>query len=200
MASYTYDVTVIGSGPGGYVAAIRAAQLGKKVAIIEKNPSLGGTCLYVGCIPSKALLDSSEHYFQAKHQFETHGIKVGSLKVDMEQMIARKADVVAKTVAGVEYLMKKNKITLLKGFGSFVDAHTIAVTKEDGSAEQITSDKVIIATGSEAIELPGLLFDGEKIISSTEALEITKLPKEMIIIGGGVIASEMASVFGRLGT
>ncbi|MEO0581698.1 MAG: dihydrolipoyl dehydrogenase [Bacteroidota bacterium] len=200
MASYTYDVTVIGSGPGGYVAAIRAAQLGKKVAIIEKNPTLGGTCLNVGCIPSKALLDSSEHYFQAKHQFETHGIKVGSLKVDMEQMIARKADVVAKTVAGVEYLMKKNKITLLKGFGSFVDAHTIAVAKEDGSTEQITSDKVIIATGSEAIELPGLRFDGEKIISSTEALEITKLPKEMIIIGGGVIASEMASVFGRLGT
>lgn len=200
MANNHYDLTIIGSGPGGYVAAIRGAQLGFKVALIEKNPTLGGTCLNVGCIPSKALLDSSEHYFQATHQFETHGIKVGSVKVDMEQMIARKADVVEKTVGGVAFLMKKNKIDVLKGLGSFIDAKTIQVTADDGSTSQITSDKVIIATGSEPIELPGMEFDGKHIISSTEALELTKVPKEMLVIGGGVIASEMASVYGRLGS
>ncbi len=200
MANNHYDLTIIGSGPGGYVAAIRGAQLGFKVALIEKNPTLGGTCLNVGCIPSKALLDSSEHYFQATHQFETHGIKVGSVKVDMEQMIARKADVVEKTVGGVAFLMKKNKIDVLKGLGSFIDAKTIQVTADDGSTSQITSDRVIIATGSEPIELPGMEFDGKHIISSTEALELTKVPKEMLVIGGGVIASEMASVYGRLGS
>lgn len=200
MSNFQYDLTVIGSGPGGYVAAIRAAQLGLKVAIIEKNPTLGGTCLNVGCIPSKALLDSSEHFFQATHQFADHGIKVGSVKVDMEQMIARKADVVEKTVNGVAFLMKKNKIDVLKGLGSFVDAHTIQVATEEEAPSQITTDKVIIATGSEPVELPGMEFDGTHIISSTEALELTKVPKEMLVIGGGVIASEMASVYGRLGS
>ncbi|MEO0898755.1 MAG: dihydrolipoyl dehydrogenase [Bacteroidota bacterium] len=200
MASKEFDLIVIGSGPGGYVAAIRAAQLGMTVAIVEKNSTLGGTCLNVGCIPSKALLDSSEHYFQAKHQFETHGIKVEGLGVDMKQMIARKADVVEKTVAGVAYLMKKNKIEVLNGWGSFVDKNTIKVSQEDGSAEEFKAAKVIIATGSEPVELPGMEFDGKRIISSTEALELTEIPETMIVIGGGVIASEMASVYGRLGS
>ncbi len=200
MASKQYDLAVIGSGPGGYVAAIRASQLGMKVALIEKNPTLGGTCLNVGCIPSKALLDSSEHYFQAKHQFETHGIKLKDLKVDMKQMIARKADVVERTVSGVDYLMKKNKVEVIKGLGSFVDKNSIKVSQEDGSSEEIKADKVIIGTGSEPIGLPGMEFDGKQIISSTEALELTEVPETMIVIGGGVIASEMASVYGRLGS
>ncbi|MCI4670697.1 MAG: dihydrolipoyl dehydrogenase [Bacteroidia bacterium] len=200
MASKQFDLVVIGSGPGGYVAAIRAAQLGMKVGIVEKNPTLGGTCLNVGCIPSKALLDSSEHYFQAKHQFSTHGIKLKDLEVDMNQMITRKADVVKKTVEGVSYLMKKNKIEVLSGLGSFVDKNTIKVTKDDGSFEEVKTDKTIIATGSEPVELPGMAFDGKKIISSTEALELTEIPETMIVIGGGVIASEMASVYGRLGS
>jgi len=200
MASSTYDVTVIGSGPGGYVAAIRCAQLGLKTAIIEKDPTLGGTCLNVGCIPSKAMLDSTEHFYQAKHQFAEHGISVSGLKVDLEQMVKRKADVVEKTTSGVDFLMRKNKIEVLRGWGSFVDKNTLKVTKDDGSSEEISTDKVIIATGSEPSDLPGVEFDGEKIISSTEALELTKLPKHMVVIGGGIIATEMASVFGRLGS
>lgn len=200
MSDTKYDITVIGSGPGGYVAAIRCAQLGMKVAIVERYPTLGGTCLNVGCIPSKALLDSSEHFFQAKHQFAEHGIKVGGLSVDLPQMIKRKQEVVDQTTAGVAFLMKKNKITVFEGFGSFVDKNTIKVTKEDGTEETFATDKTIIATGSKPIALPGIDIDKKKVITSTEALEITDLPKSMIVIGGGVIASEMASVFGRLGT
>lgn len=200
MSDTKYDITVIGSGPGGYVAAIRCAQLGMKVAIVERYPTLGGTCLNVGCIPSKALLDSSEHFFQAKHQFAEHGIKVGDLEVDLPQMIKRKQDVVDQTTAGVAFLMKKNKITVFEGFGSFVDKNTIKVTKADGTEETFATDKTIIATGSKPVELPGIEIDKKKVITSTEALEITDLPKSMIVIGGGVIASEMASVFGRLGT
>lgn len=200
MSDTKYDITVIGSGPGGYVAAIRCAQLGMKVAIVERYPTLGGTCLNVGCIPSKALLDSSEHFHQAKHQFAEHGIKVGDLEVDLPQMIKRKQDVVDQTTAGVAFLMKKNKITVFEGFGSFVDKNTIKVTKEDGTEETFATDKTIIATGSKPVELPGIEIDKKKVITSTEALEITDLPKSMIVIGGGVIASEMASVFGRLGT
>ncbi|MEM6264591.1 MAG: dihydrolipoyl dehydrogenase [Bacteroidota bacterium] len=200
MASTSYDVTVIGSGPGGYVAAIRCAQLGKKVALIEREPTLGGTCLNVGCIPSKALLDSTEHFFQAKHQFAEHGINVSSLKVDLPKMIERKAGVVSQTVAGVEFLMKKNKIDVLRGHGSFVSSNTIKITQEDGSSSEIQSEKTIIATGSAVATIPGIEIDGKHVISSTEALELTKLPKTMVIIGGGVISCEMASVFGRLGS
>ncbi|RMG55643.1 MAG: dihydrolipoyl dehydrogenase [Bacteroidetes bacterium] len=200
MAEKTYDLTVIGSGPGGYVAAIRAAQLGMTVAIIERYPTLGGTCLNVGCIPSKALLDSSEHYFQAKHQFAEHGIKVTGLKVDLPQMIKRKQEVVEATTAGVAFLMKKNKIDVYEGHGSFVDKNTIKVAQAEGKEVQIKTDKTIIATGSKPMQLPGIEVDGTHILTSTEALELTKLPKEMIVIGGGVIACEMASVFGRLGT
>ncbi len=199
--STTYDVTVIGSGPGGYVAAIRCAQLGMKTAIIERYASLGGTCLNVGCIPSKALLDSSEHYHAAQHKFEEHGIKVGSLKFDLKQMIARKQGVVKKTTDGVAFLMRKNKIDVFEGHGSFIDSNTIQIAKLDGSEKQeIKTNKTIIATGSKPASLPGIEIDKKKIISSTEALELTKLPKHIIVIGGGIIGVEMASIFGRLGS
>lgn len=195
-----YDVTIIGSGPGGYVAAIRAAQLGKKTAIIERYNSLGGTCLNVGCIPSKALLDSSEHYHNAKDKFEMHGIELKSLKVNMPQMISRKNKVVAETVKGVEFLMKKNKIDVYHGHGSFVDKNTVSIAKEDGSKEEITSDKIIIATGSKPIVPAAFNYDKERVITSTEALNIEEVPKNMVLVGGGVIGLELGSVFARLGT
>ncbi len=195
-----YDVTVIGSGPGGYVAAIRAAQLGLKTAIIERYNSLGGTCLNVGCIPSKALLDSSEHYHNAAEKFSLHGIKLSDLGVDMPQMIKRKNEVVEQTVKGVEFLMKKNKIDVFHGHGSFETAHTISIAKEDGSTETIESDKVIIATGSKPITPEAFNYDKKRIITSTEALNIEAVPKRMVIIGGGVIGLELGSVYARLGT
>lgn len=194
-----YDVTVIGAGPGGYVAAIRCAQLGFKTAIIEKDPTLGGTCLNVGCIPSKALLDSSEHYHNAVHTFAEHGIKINKPKVDLAQMIKRKAEVVAQTTGGIDYLMKKNKIDVLKGLGSFVDKNTIKVTKEDGSSEEVKTDKTIIATGSSVFTLPFMPIDEERIVSSTGALELKEVPKKLIVIGGGVIGMELGSVYARLG-
>lgn len=195
-----YDVTVIGSGPGGYVAAIRAAQLGMKTAIIERMPTLGGTCLNVGCIPSKALLDSSEHYHNAHERFREHGIDISDLKVNMPQMIKRKAEVVESNVKGVDFLMKKNKVDVLKGHGSFVNANKISVAKDDGTTEEVETDKVIIATGSQATLPPNFNFDGKRVISSTEALEIQEVPQRMVIIGGGVIGLELGSVFARLGT
>ncbi len=195
-----YDVTIIGSGPGGYVAAIRAAQLGFKTALIERYNTLGGTCLNVGCIPSKALLDSSEHYHNAKEKFGLHGIELKSLKANLPQMIARKDDVVQQTTKGIDFLMKKNKIDVFHGHGSFIDAHTVNIAKSDGSAEQISTDKTIIATGSKPITPPVFNYDKKRIITSTEALNITKLPKRMLIIGAGVIGLELGSVFARLGT
>lgn len=194
-----YDVIVIGSGPGGYVGAIRCAQLGMKTAIIEKYATFGGTCLNVGCIPSKSLLDSSEHYHNAVNSFESHGIKVGSVKVDMAQMIARKNDVVSQNTAGIQFLFKKNKIDNYQGVGSFVDKNTIKITKEDGSTEQITAKNVIIATGSKPTQLPFLPIDKKRIITSTEALNLTEVPKNLIVIGGGVIGLELGSVYARLG-
>ena len=195
-----YDVTVIGSGPGGYVAAIRAAQLGMKTAIIERYNALGGTCLNVGCIPSKALLDSSEHYHNAKEKFEEHGIGLSSLKVKMPQMIARKNGVVEQTVKGVEFLMKKNKIDVYYGHGSFLSAKKISIAKEDGSTAEIETDKTIIATGSKPITPPAFNYDKNRVITSTEALNIDSVPKRMVIIGGGVIGLELGSVYARLGT
>ena len=194
-----YDVTVIGSGPGGYVAAIRCAQLGLKTAIIEKYNTLGGTCLNVGCIPSKALLDSSEHYYNAAHTFKTHGINLKDLKIDMGQMIARKNVVVQENTAGIVYLMKKNKITTYFGMGSFVDKNTIKITKADGAEETITSTNVIVATGSKPTTLPFLTIDKKRIITSTEALNLTEVPKHLIVIGGGVIGLELGSIYARLG-
>lgn len=194
-----YNVIVIGSGPGGYVAAIRCAQLGLKTAIVEKYSTFGGTCLNVGCIPSKALLDSSEHYYNAAHSFATHGIQVKELKVDLNQMISRKDQVVQENTSGITYLMKKNKITTYQGVGSFVDKNTISITREDGSAEQITADNVIIATGSKPTALPFLPVDKQRIITSTEALNLKEIPKHLIVIGGGVIGLELGSVYARLG-
>jgi dihydrolipoamide dehydrogenase len=192
-----YDVTIIGSGPGGYVAAIRCAQLGLKTAIVEKYPTLGGTCLNVGCIPSKALLDSSEHYHNATHTFATHGIDVKDVKVNLKQMIARKSDVVKQNTDGINFLMKKNKIDVYTGVGSFVNKNTIKVSGE--KEQTIETDKVIIATGSKPSTLPGLNIDKKRIITSTEALEMTEVPKHLIIIGGGVIGLELGSVYARLG-
>lgn len=194
-----FDVTIIGSGPGGYVAAIRAAQLGLKTAIIEKYSVLGGTCLNVGCIPSKALLDSSEHYHNATHKFAEHGLNVKEIKIDMKQMIQRKTNVVDQTCKGVEFLMKKNKITVFTGVGSFKDKNTIVITKSDGTSEEITTTKTIIATGSKPITPPMMNYDKKRIITSTEALNLTEVPKKMVIIGAGVIGLELGSVFARLG-
>ena len=194
-----YDVIVIGSGPGGYVAAIRCAQLGMKTAIIEKYATLGGTCLNVGCIPSKALLDSSEHYHNAAHTFETHGIEIENLKVNLAQMIKRKNEVVEQTTGGITFLMKKNKIDTFYGMGSFVDKNTVSIKKADGSEEKITSKNIIIATGSKPTELPFLKIDGKRIITSTEALNLKEIPKHLILIGGGVIGLELGSVYARLG-
>ena len=194
-----FDVTIIGSGPGGYVAAIRCAQLGMKTALIEKYSTLGGTCLNVGCIPSKALLDSSEHYHNATHTFAEHGIEVKNVKVNLEQMIKRKREVVKQTCDGINYLMKKNKITVFTGHGSFVNASTIAITEGGGARTEIETVKTIIATGSKPASLPGIVIDKKRIISSTEALELTEVPKHLIIIGGGVIGLELGSVYARLG-
>jgi len=192
-----YQVAVIGSGPGGYVAAIRCAQLGFKTAIIEKYDTLGGTCLNVGCIPSKALLDSSEHFHNAEHTFKTHGIDIPKPKVNLTQMIARKNDVVKQNVDGIQYLMNKNKITVYHGMGSFVDKNTIQI---DGKKkETITAEKIIIATGSKPANLPFITLDKERVITSTEALNLTEIPKHMIVIGGGVIGVELGSVYARLG-
>ena len=194
-----FDVTVIGSGPGGYVCAIRCAQLGLKTAIVEKYNELGGTCLNVGCIPSKALLDSSEHFHNAQEHFQEHGINLKSLKVDLPQMIQRKREVVEKTVEGVAFLMKKNKITVHHGVGSFKDKNTIVVTDEMGKEKSFTTENTIIATGSKPSSLPFIQLDKERVITSTEALELQKVPKHLIIIGGGYIGLELGSVYARLG-
>lgn len=196
----TYDVIVIGSGPGGYVAAIRSAQLGKRTALIEKYATLGGTCLNVGCIPSKALLDSSEHYHQAKEQFSAHGIGVGTLSIDFPQMISRKGDVVNQTTAGIDFLMKKNNIDVHHGVGAFVDSHTISVTPLKSDSYNLAAKHVIIATGSKPSTLPFIDIDKKRIITSTEALSLAKLPKSLVVIGGGVIGLELGSVYARLGT
>jgi dihydrolipoamide dehydrogenase len=194
-----YNVVVIGSGPGGYVAAIRCAQLGFKTAIIEKYDTLGGTCLNVGCIPSKALLDSTEHFHNAKTHFAEHGIDIAEPKVNFKQMIARRGDVVKANVDGIAFLMKKNKIDVHKGVGSFVDKNSIKVTANDGKETVITTEKVIIATGSKPTPLPFAPFDKKRIISSTEALVLNEIPKHLIIIGGG-IGMELGSVYARIGS
>ena len=196
----SFDVVVIGSGPGGYVAAIRCAQLGFNTAIIEKYSTLGGTCLNVGCIPSKALLDSSHHYHDATTHFKEHGIDIeGEIKANLEQMIARKQGVVDQTTKGINYLMDKNKITVFEGVGSFEDATHIIVTRGDGSTETIEAKNIIIATGSKPSTLPFIKIDKERIITSTEALKLKEIPKHLIVIGGGVIGLELGQVYLRLG-
>ena len=182
-----FDLIVIGSGPGGYVAAIRAAQLGFKTAIIEKYPTMGGTCLNVGCIPSKAMLDSSEHFHNAVHNFENHGISVQSPTADIARMVERKNEVVDQTTKGIQFLMDKNKVTVYQGVGSFESATQVKVTKDDGSSEILDTKYVIIATGSKPSSLPFINIDKERIITSTEALNLKEIPKQMLVIGGGVI-------------
>jgi len=194
-----YDIIVIGSGPGGYIAAVRASQLGSKVAIIEKYSTLGGTCLNVGCIPSKALLDSSHHYYDAVHHFESHGITIETPKVDFSKMVERKASVVEQTTGGIQYLMDKNNVDVYQGLGSFVDATHVKVTKEDGAEEVLEATNVIVATGSKPSSLPFINIDKERIITSTEALKLKEIPKHLIVIGGGVIGLELGSVYKRLG-
>ena len=195
-----YKVIVVGSGPGGYVAAIRCAQLGMKTAIVERYNALGGTCLNVGCIPSKALLDSSEHYHNAKAKFQLHGIGVSGLKIDMDQMVNRKNEVVSQTSDGVAFLMKKNKIDVYNGHGTFTDTRHIQVAKNDGTTETIEGEHIIIATGSKPIVPAVFNYDKKRVITSTEALNIREVPKKMVVIGGGVIGLELGSVYARLGT
>jgi dihydrolipoamide dehydrogenase len=195
-----YDVAVIGSGPGGYVAAIRCAQLGMKTALIEKYSSLGGTCLNVGCIPSKALLDSSHHYDDAVKHFEEHGIEIpGEVKVNLEKMIERKRSVVNQTVDGIKFLMNKNNIDVFEGVGSFKDETHINIKKSNGETEVLEAKNSIIATGSKPANLPFIKLDKEKIITSTEALELKEIPEHLIVIGGGVIGLELGQVYMRLG-
>ncbi|MDG1850230.1 MAG: dihydrolipoyl dehydrogenase [Flavobacteriales bacterium] len=194
-----YDVAIIGSGPGGYVAAIRCAQLGMKTALIEKYNTLGGTCLNVGCIPSKALLDSSEHFHNAKHSFADHGIEIDAPKINVSQLMKRKSEVIEQTCGGIDFLMKKNKIDVIQGWASFADATHINIAKEDGEVK-IEAAKTIIATGSKPSTLPFITLDKERVITSTEALSLTEVPKRMIVIGGGVIGLELGSVYGRLGS
>jgi len=188
-----FDLIVIGSGPAGYVSAIRAAQLDLKTAIIEKEPTLGGTCLNIGCIPSKALLYSSELYARLLHDGAEHGIKAGKTSVDFPQMMKRKSDVVKSLVDGVAGLMKKNKITVFQGTGTFEDSHTVSVGET-----KISGKNILIATGSEPIDLPFLPFDEKRVVSSTGALSLESVPKRMVVIGAGVIGVELASVYSRL--
>ncbi|GAA4078901.1 dihydrolipoyl dehydrogenase [Flavobacterium cheonanense] len=195
----SFDVVIIGSGPGGYVSAIRCAQLGFNTAIIEKYPTLGGTCLNVGCIPSKALLASSHHYEELQH-FADYGIEVsGKVKVNLTKMIERKQAVVDQTSGGVKFLMDKNKVTVLEGVGSFEDATHVKVTKADGSSEVVEAKNIIIATGSKPSSLPFIKLDKERVITSTEALKLPEVPKHLVIIGGGVIGIELGQVYLRLG-
>jgi len=195
----TFDVIVIGSGPGGYVSAIRSAQLGMKTALIEKYSTMGGTCLNVGCIPSKSLLDSSHHYENALHNFEDHGISIdGKIKLNLKKMMSRKSSVVEQTTKGLEYLMNKNEVTVFHGLGSFNDANSIEVTTE-GKKTTINGKNIIIATGSKPTKLPFADFDGERIISSTEALKLDEVPKHLVVVGGGVIGLELGQVYSRLG-
>ena len=194
-----YDLIVIGSGPGGYIAAVRASQLGKKVALIEKYSTLGGTCLNVGCIPSKALLDSSHHYYDAVHHFEEHGITVEKPSFDFGKMVDRKAKVVETTTGGIKYLMDKNNIEVYEGLGSFEDKTHVKVSKNDGTSEIIEGTNIIIATGSKPSSLPFIKIDKDRVITSTEALKLKEVPKHLLVIGGGVIGLELGSVYKRLG-
>ena len=196
-----FDVTVIGSGPGGYVAAIRSAQLGMKTAIVEKYPTMGGTCLNVGCIPSKSLLDSSHHYEEAIKKFPEHGINIeGKISLDLSKMIDRKQAVVDQTTKGIDFLMKKNNITVYNGLGSFKDKNNLDLIIDGKVSKTINSKNFIIATGSKPSQLPFAKIDKDRIISSTEALNLKEIPKHLIVVGGGVIGLELGQVYSRLGS
>jgi len=199
MPDFDYQLVVIGSGPGGYIAAIRASQLGLKTAIVEKDKTLGGTCLNVGCIPSKALLSSTEYLHFARERFAAHGIIAGDIKVDLGAMMKRKGEVVGKLTGGVAYLMKKNKIEVVKGLGRLADGNTVEVTREDGAKRTLKAQNILLATGSVPVELPFLKFDGKRVISSDQAIALEKTPKTMLVIGAGAIGLELGSVWARLG-
>ncbi len=196
----SYDLIIIGSGPGGYVMAIRAAQLGMKVACVEKDPTLGGTCLNWGCIPSKTLLDSSEHFHLAKTRFAHHGIKVAGVELDLPTMMKRKDEVVSGLTKGVAFLFKKNKIASIRGTGEITAVGQVSVTAPDGSKSSLTTKNIVIATGSASVQIPGFAFDGKNIITSTEAIALPAVPKRLVIIGAGVIGLELGSVWRRLGS
>lgn len=199
MADTQFDLVVIGAGPGGYVAAIRAAQLGMKVACVEMRKTLGGTCLNVGCIPSKALLVASEKFSEAKHHLGSFGVKVSGVELDFPGLMKHKDEVVKSNVTGVDFLFKKNKITRFTGKGSIKAPGVVLVTKEDGSTEEVTAKNILIATGSDVMPLPGVAIDEKRIVSSTGALELEKVPNHLVVIGGGVIGLELGSVWQRLG-
>lgn len=199
MSANSFDLVIIGSGPGGYVGAVRAAQLGLNVAIVEKDKTFGGTCLNVGCIPSKALLDSSEHFSMANHEFASHGIEVSGVKLNLPAMMARKDKVVKDLTGGVAYLFKKNKVTPFVGKGRVLSPNQVQVTADDGSTQVLEAKNIMLATGSAVNELPSVPFDGKRVISSTEALNLPEVPKHLIVIGGGVIGLELGSVWLRLG-
>ena len=199
MPDFDYQLVIIGSGPGGYIAAIRASQLGLKTAIVEKEKTLGGTCLNVGCIPSKALLASTEHLHFAKERFASHGIITGEIKVDLGTMMKRKRDVVGKLTGGVAYLMKKHKIEVVSGLGKPLDGNTVEVTGEGGVKRTLKTQNIILATGSVPIELPFLKYDGEKVIHSDHAFALESVPKKLLVIGAGAIGLELGSVWARLG-
>ena len=195
----SYDLVVIGSGPGGYVCAIRAAQLGLKTAIVEKKPTFGGTCLNIGCIPSKALLHASEMFDEAGHGFEALGIKIGAPKLDLPVMMKHKQDTVDANVQGVAFLLKKNKVDSFIGTGSIAAPGKVLVTKADGSTETIETKNIVIATGSDSAPLPGVAIDEKTVVTSTGALELNKVPAKLLVIGAGVIGLELGSVWSRLG-
>jgi len=197
--SDSYDVIIIGGGPGGYVAAIRAAQLGMKVACVEKRGALGGTCLNVGCIPSKALLQSSHHFEQAVHEFADHGIKTGKVGLDLKTMMGRKDKVVGDLTKGIEFLLKKNKVDYIIGTGVITSAETVEVSPAKGKKQVLTTENIIIATGSDVAPLPGVTIDEKRIVSSTGALALGSVPKSLVVVGGGVIGLELGSVWRRLG-
>jgi dihydrolipoamide dehydrogenase len=194
----SYDLVIIGAGPGGYVCAIRAAQLGLKTALVEKRRALGGTCLNVGCIPSKALLESSELYDAARKRAGDHGVVLSEVALDLEVMLARKGGIVKELTDGVAMLMKKNKVTVLTGRGTVIGPGRVSVSGDDGDSE-VDTRNICLAMGSEAIELPFLPFDGERVVSSTEALDFSSVPKRLVVIGAGAVGLELGSVWRRLG-
>ena len=198
-APSSFDLIVIGAGPGGYVCAFRAAQLGLKVALVEKRATLGGTCLNVGCIPSKALLASSEHYVFAQQHAAEHGVKLGSVELDLATLLKKKDSVVTKLVGGVAQLAKARKITVITGAAAFVSPNTIRVAASSGDPTELTAKNIVIATGSAPVELPFMKFDGETIVSSDHAIHFTSVPKKLVVVGGGAIGLELGSVWSRLG-
>ena len=199
MSDNKFDLTIIGTGPGGYVCAIRAAQLGMKVAVVEKRGTHGGTCLNVGCIPSKAMLHTSHLFHEAAHDFANFGIETSTPILNLEKMMAYKQNVIDGNVSGIDFLFKKNKITPFMGMGEIINANKVKITASDGSSQEIETQNIVIATGSDSVSLPNITIDEKSIVSSTGALELSQVPKKMVVIGGGVIGLELGSVWSRLG-